>query len=142
MVFMQVSIYTDGGSRGNPGPSAIAVLIYGPKGKLLKRHSEYIGEATNNVAEYRAVLRALKLAKQMKAEKAVCTLDSQLVASQLSGKYKVKKLHLKELFFLVKRAERAFQSVEYRHVRRGDERIPAVDAMLNGMLDRVEARRR
>jgi ribonuclease HI len=138
-----IVIYTDGGSRGNPGPAAIAVLIYDSRGKLLASHSEYIGETSNNVAEYRAVLKALKLAKKHGAGGAVsCVMDSELVARQLSGKYKVKKPHLRELYSLVKDEEKAFSSVSYANVRREDERISLADYLLNASLDRMEAKRR
>jgi ribonuclease HI len=135
-----LSIYTDGGSRGNPGPAAIALLIYGG-GRLLASHSEYIGEATNNVAEYRAVLKALRMAARLfKPSSVVCTLDSQLVASQLAGKYKIKNLHLRELNEMVKREERKLGKVSYRSVKREDPRISLADGMLNRMLDRVRRR--
>jgi ribonuclease HI len=138
-----IVIYTDGGSRGNPGPAAIAVLIYDGRGKLLASHSEYIGETTNNVAEYRAVLKALKLAKRHGAGKSVsCVMDSELVARQLSGKYKTKKSHLLELYLLVKDGEKAFSSVVYSNVRRDDEKISLADYLLNASLDRMEAKRR
>jgi ribonuclease HI len=138
-----IVIYTDGGSRGNPGHAAIAVLIYDGKGKLLASHSEYIGEVTNNVAEYRAVLKALMLARKHGAGKSVsCVMDSELVARQLSGKYKVKKPHLLELYDLVKEAEKAFSSVSYSNVRREDEKISLADYLLNASLDRMEARLR
>jgi len=133
-------IFTDGGSRGNPGPAAIAILIFDEKEKLLQRHSEFIGTATNNVAEYRAVLKALKLAARFKPKKVLCTLDSQVVQSQLDGSYKVKQEHLKELFFMVKDAERNFQKVIYRHVPRENKNIVEADEMLNCMLDRVSGK--
>jgi ribonuclease HI len=130
-------VYTDGGARGNPGPAAIAVLITDETGKLLSRHSEYIGIATNNVAEYRAVLRGLVMARKFRADSVLCIMDSKLVASQLGGMYKVKKVHLKELVRLVKEAEEDFKSVRYEHVRRNDSRIKVADRLLNEMLDRV-----
>jgi len=137
-----LKIYTDGGARGNPGPAAIALLIFDSKGHLLASHRQYIGTATNNVAEYRAVLKALHMARKYKPGPVLCTLDSQLVASQLSGKYKVKKPHLKELFSLVKETEKSFGSVKYEHVRRHDKRIMIADRMLNEMLDKVERTRK
>jgi ribonuclease HI len=104
---------------------------------LLKTHSEYIGEATNNVAEYRAVLRALEMAPRYKVGSIKCTMDSKLVANQLSGNYKVKKPHLRELHDLVKEAEKSFDSVIYEHVSRNDKRIMIADRLLNEMLDSV-----
>ena len=133
-----ISIYTDGGARGNPGPAAIALVIVDKKGRLLKTHSEYIGRATNNVAEYRAVLRALKMAPQYKTRSIRCVMDSKLVANQLAGNYKVKKRHLKELHGLVKEAEQGFDIVKYEHVRRDDKRIMIADRLLNEMLDSVK----
>ena len=136
-----LEVFTDGGSRGNPGPSAVAVLIYGGS-RLLKSHTEFIGEATNNVAEYRAVLRGLKLAAAFGSGSVVVTLDSKLVASQLSGAYKVKKGHLLELWEMVRKEEGRFSSVEYRHVRREDPRISTADRLLNATLDAVGRKRR
>jgi ribonuclease HI len=133
-------VYTDGGARGNPGPAAIAVLIYDGKGKLLQSHSEYIGETTNNVAEYRAVLKALKLAKRHGKGDVACTMDSQLVAMQLSGKYRIKKPHLRELSGLVRKEEKNFKSLSYSHVRREDRRVSLADSMLNRVLDRIEGK--
>jgi ribonuclease HI len=135
-----LKIYTDGGARGNPGPAAIALLIYGSNDKLLARHSEFIGETTNNVAEYRAVLKALKIAKKHSSGDVLCTMDSQLVMMQLAGKYKIKKPHLRELSKMVKEEEKNFSSVSYGHVKRGDKRITLADSMLNDVLDRIEAK--
>lgn len=136
-----LEVFTDGGSRGNPGPAAIAALVYGG-GRLLKSHSEFIGEATNNVAEYRAVIRGLKLASAFGSGPIAVTLDSQLVASQLSGAYKVKKGHLQELWDMAKKEERRFSSVEYRHVMRTDPRVATADRLLNAMLDAVRRKQR
>ena len=139
MLFDMVSlkVYTDGGARGNPGPAAIALLITDENGKLLSSHSEYIGIATNNVAEYRAVLRALAMARKHKPDSVTCFLDSKLVASQLSGSYRIKKAHLMELHRMVKDAEKGLGNVDYRHVRRTDSSIEVADRMLNRMLDKV-----
>jgi len=133
----ELNIFTDGGARGNPGPAAIALLIFDGHGKPLFSHAEYIGIATNNVAEYRAVLKALVAAKGHGKGPVICTMDSLLVASQLSGKYKVKEPALKELFAMVKEAEKRFTSVEYRHVSRTHDKIRLADSMLNLMLDKV-----
>jgi ribonuclease HI len=133
-----IKIYTDGGARGNPGPAAIALVIFDKKGRLLKTHSEYIGTATNNVAEYRAVLKALTMAKAYKTGSVLCTLDSKLVANQLSGNYKIKKPHLRELFDMVKEAEKKYDSVKYEYVTRDDKRIKIADRLLNEMLDMVK----
>ncbi|UCD03437.1 MAG: ribonuclease HI family protein [Candidatus Aenigmatarchaeota archaeon] len=135
-----MKIFTDGGSRGNPGPAAFALLIYDSRGKLLESHSEFIGPATNNVAEYRGVLKALKLARKHGKGEVVCTMDSELAVMQLSGKYKIKKVHLKELHALVREEERHFKKVTYTHVKREDKHISCVDSMLNDILDKIEAK--
>jgi ribonuclease HI len=135
----EIIIYTDGGARGNPGPAAFALLIYDSEGKLLTSHSEYIGEQTNNVAEYRAVVKALKMAGKYKPGSVKCVMDSKLVANQLSGNYKIKKPHLRELHDMAKKAEKGLGTaeVEYQNVRREDKRIGLADRMLNMMLDKV-----
>jgi len=132
-----IRIYTDGGSRGNPGPAAFALLIYDSNGKLLESHSEFIGDATNNTAEYRGMLKALKLARKHSSGDVACTMDSELAIMQLSGKYKIKKPHLRDLFRLVKAEERHFRSVTYTHVKREDRYVSLADSMLNRTLDRV-----
>lgn len=135
-------VYTDGGSRGNPGHAAIAAIICDSSGKVLLSHSEYIGETTNNVAEYRAVLKALKLAAKHGSGRVTCTMDSQLVMMQLSGRYKIKKPHLRELHDMVKAEEKKFSSVSYTHVKREDRMVSLADSMLNHTLDRVEGKLR
>lgn len=137
-----MKIFTDGGSRGNPGPAAFALLIYDSKGVLLESHSEFIGEATNNVAEYRGILKALKIAKKHGKGDVLCTMDSELAVMQLSGEYKIKKPHLRELYEMVKAEEKNFSSVTYGHVKREDKWISLADSMLNRVLDRIEAKLR
>ena len=87
---MKVIIYTDGGARGNPGPAGIGVVIYDEKKVLLATHKRYIGEATNNQAEYQAVILALEKALELGAKRVDFKLDSELVVKQLRGEYKVK----------------------------------------------------
>jgi len=133
---MKLVIYTDGASRGNPGPGAIAFIIL--KGKrILKEHKHYIGKCTNNVAEYRALIAALERAKKMGNE-IECYSDSKLMIHQLKGEYKVKKPHLKQLFEKAKFLEKKFKSVKYHNVRRTDPNIKKVDKMVNEVLDRVD----
>ncbi len=95
---MQLTIYADGASRGNPGPAAIGAVIKDERQKVLASISQYIGETTNNQAEYRAVIAALKEAAKHGAEQVTLCLDSELVAKQLSGSYKVKNLFLFPLY--------------------------------------------
>lgn len=133
---MKLKIYTDGASRGNPGPGAIAFIIFDSMGNVLKSHRHYIGKTTNNVAEYRALISALERAGKLGREVS-CFSDSKLMINQLRGEYKVKKAHLKELFERVKTLERGFERVEYRNVRRTDTNIKKVDRMVNQVLDQV-----
>ncbi len=131
-----IRIYTDGASRGNPGPGAIAFIILDQKGKILKQRREFIGVCTNNIAEYRALISALTEAKKLGNEVS-CFSDSKVMVSQLKGEYKVKKKHLKELFEKVKKIEREFKRVEYSNVRRTDSNIKKVDRMVNEVLNQV-----
>ena len=97
----KVTIYSDGGARGNPGPAAIGVLICDHEGNELQDHQETIGSTTNNVAEYKAVLAGLDLAKKLGAREVDYFVDSELVAKQMSGEYRVKTPHILELFLIV-----------------------------------------
>jgi ribonuclease HI len=133
---MRLVIYTDGACRGNPGPGALAFIILDVKGNVLLKHRHFIGETTNNVAEYRALIAALERARKLGNEVS-CFSDSKLVVSQLRGEYKVKKKHLKVLFEKAKSLERKFKKVEYKNVRRTDPNIRKVDRMVNEVLDRV-----
>ena len=86
----RIEIYVDGGARGNPGPAGVGVLILDGAGKKIKDVSKYIGEATNNIAEYSALVRALEEAELLSVSEIVIHTDSELMAKQLSGEYKVK----------------------------------------------------
>ncbi len=133
---MKVVANCDGGARGNPGPAGIGVTIRGPRGRVLAELSEVIGVATNNVAEYTAVLRALQQSAELRATAVVVRTDSQLLVQQLNGAYRVKNPTLQRLHAEVRGAARAFASVVYEHVprtrnRRADELVNlAIDAWL------------
>jgi ribonuclease HI len=135
----KIKIYTDGASRGNPGPGAAAFIIIDEKGNLLKERAEFIGACTNNIAEYRALIAGLKEAAKLtgKGGEIVCYSDSQLMISQMKGEYKVKKGHLKELHDEAKALEKGFTKVEYVSVRRTDPVIKRADMMVNCVLDRI-----
>lgn len=132
-----VQIYSDGGARGNPGPAALAVLVCNSKGEPIKEYQEVIGEATNNVAEYTAVIVGLSMAKELGAKKIKYFVDSELVAKQLNGEYRVKTPHIQSLFLMVKEQEKQFREVSYKHVPRTHEKIRRVDKMLNVALNRA-----
>ena len=128
-------VFSDGGARGNPGPAAIGVLVCNDKGEALQKHHEVIGETTNNVAEYRAVLKGLELAGELGIEEVAYFVDSELVARQLSGIYRIKSEHLKELVLKVKDKEKNFRRVTYQQVPRTHEKIKVVDRLVNLALD-------
>lgn len=134
----KVRVFSDGGARGNPGPAAIGVLVCDALGEeALQEHRETIGETTNNVAEYRAVLKGLELAHALRAEEVDYFVDSELVARQLTGKYRIKSAHLKDLFLAVKEMEKKFQRVSYAQVPRTHEKIRWADRLVNQALDRA-----
>jgi ribonuclease HI len=130
---MEVTLHTDGGARGNPGPAGIGAVIHDLNGKQLKAIKEYIGETTNNQAEYRALLRGLAEAAAMGAEKITCYLDSELVVKQLNGQYKIKEPGLQELAMDVIRLKQKFKEISFKHVRR--EQNSAADKLVNEALD-------
>jgi ribonuclease HI len=123
----------DGGARGNPGPAAAAAVATGPDGEPLGERKLYIGEATNNVAEYRALLLGLELARDLGAEEVEVINDSELVARQIGGEYKVKHAGLKPLFLEAMRTLREFDGWSVRAVRR--EHNERADELVNAALD-------
>jgi ribonuclease HI len=129
-----LSAYTDAGARGNPGPAAIAVLFF-ERTKLLKQHGEYIGKATNNQAEYMAVIKALELAHSMGLKELELFTDSELIARQLKGAYKVKDAKLKPLHEQAKALEKSFSKISYSSVTRNNLRIWLADKLVNKILD-------
>ncbi len=136
-------IYTnsDGGSRGNPGPGAIGILIR-DEGKILTKFSEFIGDmVTNNEAEYTALIKVLKMASEITEGEITCVMDSELVVRQVQGKYKVKHPAMMELYFIVKKLEERFKNVNYLHAPREDKFQTIVDELLNEELDRRKVKK-
>ncbi len=133
-----ISIYTDGGSRGNPGPSAVGVVIEG--GGIKKEYGEYIGEGTNNEAEYTAVIFALKKVKLLigseKAKKADITMyvDSELIAKQFNNVYKIKEKRIQNLYMQIHNLILDFNKVEFTHVYRSGNKD--ADRLVNAVLDK------
>jgi ribonuclease HI len=130
----RVVVNVDGGSRGNPGPAAIAAVATGPSGEVLAERAETIGEATNNVAEYRALLLGIELARELGAEEVELVGDSLLIVHQVDGSYKVKQEHLKPLQRQVIAALDDWKRWSIRHVKRGENE--RADELLNEALDR------
>jgi ribonuclease HI len=133
-----IEIFTDGGARGNPGPAAIGIIIKSDK-KVIYKKGEFIGEATNNFAEYTAVAKALKwLIDNVNSQFSLvsCYLDSQLVVQQLSGNWKIKNPILKKLFLEIKNLEQKIKApVYYQQISR-NKNIRA-DALVNLALDKA-----
>ncbi len=133
----RLRIYSDGASRGNPGPAAIALTIVDEDGVLVKKVSKFLGKRTNNEAEYEALIIALKLARDFTEGHVKCFLDSELVVKQLNREYQVRSPHLEGLWLKVRGLQRHFQSVSFTHVSRVDRNIEEVDKLANRVLDRV-----
>jgi len=130
----QVILYTDGAARGNPGPAAIGILLTDARGNILQAFGETIGKTTNNEAEYRALLRGLERAAAHHADEIEIRTDSELLARQLSGAYRVKAANLKPLHAQTQRALARFARVSIRHIPRAQNR--RADALANAALDR------
>ena len=130
----KLTIFTDGGARGNPGPAALGVVIYDEKGKIIKKIGRYLGEKTNNEAEYEAVIEALKLAADLGAKLVVVNLDSELVGRQLNSIYKIKNSRMQELAVKVRNLEAAFKKVVYKTIPR--EKNVLADSLVNEAIDK------
>jgi ribonuclease HI len=128
-----LTINTDGGARGNPGPAGIGVVIKNDRGLIIKQVSEYIQETTNNFAEYRALIRALEEAHKLEATHLLVQMDSELVVRQMTGKYKIKEPTLQKLAAEVFRLKNNFQEVVFTHVRR--ELNKEADKLVNQAID-------
>ncbi len=132
-------VYTDGGSRNNPGPSAIGVVICNKKGESFKKYSQYLGEATNNEAEYQAIIFALKKIKALFGKKIAKKLileinsDSELLIKQFQGKYKILDSKMQKLFLIVWNLRLDFKKVEFNLISR--EHNQEADKLVNQELD-------
>ncbi len=128
-------VYTDGGSRGNPGPAAIGIVFFDENKNKIAEYKECIGDCTSNQAEYKALIKALELSTAHCRKTIMCFLDSELIVRQLSGRYKIKNEELRRLFYLLKDREGAFENVVYNHTRRENQFIQYADKLVNEALD-------
>ncbi|MHA1148726.1 MAG: ribonuclease HI family protein [Promethearchaeota archaeon] len=135
-IFIHMQIYVDGASRGNPGPAAYAFILLDENGKQFHQGFGYIGEKTNNSAEYIAIFNALKAAKKFKAKYLQIYSDSQLVVKQLKGEFKINKPHLRDLHKEVILELKNYKTVEFFNVRRTDPNIQKCDELCNKCLDK------
>ena len=132
----KVVAYVDGAARGNPGPAAAGVVLQSPDGKTLKTLSVAIGQHTNNVAEYCALILALQEALMLGAREVHVYTDSELVTRQFNGEYKIKEPSLKALFCLADHLRGAFKKLAVTHVPR--EKNKLADAEANRALDKLD----
>ena len=130
---MKARLYTDGGARGNPGPAAVGAVAADPSGEVLLERNAYIGEATNNVAEYKALLLGLELARELGAGEVEVINDSELVAKQMNGEYRVKNAALIDLSLEAAHLARQIGRVRYKAVRRTENEL--ADRLVNEALD-------
>lgn len=133
MDYNVLTIYTDGGSRGNPGPAAIGALLYAKNAKI-GEYGEFIGKATNNEAEYKALIMALLKAKSLKAKNINCFLDSELVVKQLNHQYRIKDEKIALLFIKIWNLTFDFEKTTFTHIPR--EKNKEADALVNKILNR------
>ena len=128
-------IYSDGGARGNPGPAAIGVVLLDDKGGVVESFGRYIGETTNNQAEYQALIAGLRAAKKHEANSVKCYLDSELIVKQMRGEYRVKDADLKKLYAEAKNFCAVFSKVHFAHISR--DRNKSADRLVNQALDKA-----
>lgn len=127
-------LFTDGGSRGNPGQAAVGCVLIDPgSGNVIEEHGEQIGIETNNVAEYQALIRGLEMAHEYHPNQLVCHLDSELVVKQLNGEYKVKMPTLQPLVSEIQTLVNNFTNVQFVHIPRSDNHL--ADSLVNKVLD-------
>jgi ribonuclease HI len=125
-------IHTDGGARGNPGPAGIGYVITAENGKVLEEKGECIGKATNNIAEYTAIIEALKAAEKYDPEEIECRLDSELVVKQVKGEYKAKDSKMREKLDILRELV-FFKAISFTHISR--EKNKEADRLVNQALD-------
>lgn len=137
---MKIIVHSDGGARGNPGPAAIGVVIEKEDGEMIEEISEAIGDTTNNIAEYTAVLRGLQVLEVLFGAKVAemevdWRLDSELVVKQLAGQYKVKNPGLRPLYEEIRDLRARFPHLTLKHVRREENK--EADRLVNEALDNL-----
>lgn len=135
MMPQRIYVNCDGGSRKNPGPAAIGVVIWDEEHNKIEEYKECIGDATNNTAEYKAVIKALELCAKHTRNEVHLFTDSELVVKQINGVYRIKKEHLQHLFHEVKKSEQIFKKVVYNQVPRRNKFQVHADKLVNDALE-------
>lgn len=133
---MKVIIHSDGGARGNPGPAGIGAILQAENGEILASVSQYLGVATNNQAEYKALIAALEKAQLLGAQELDCFLDSELIVKQINREYKVKNKDLAPLFLQVNNLLSKFKKYSFNHIAR--EHNKEADRLANEAMDRAQ----
>jgi ribonuclease HI len=131
---MKLIIHSDGGARGNPGPAGIGACLHTEKGVLVAEVSKFLGVATNNQAEYQALIAGLSKALELEAEAVDCFLDSELIVKQINREYKVKNKELAPLFLQVYNILTKFKQYKFTHIPR--EQNKEADKLANEAMDR------
>jgi len=134
MTYHELILYTDGGSRGNPGPAALGYVLKTPEGETLEAYGEYLGTMTNNQAEYHALLAGVRKGIVLGTERLAVRMDSELIVKQMTGQYRVKDKELGKIFLLIHNELTRLKKVTFTHVRR--EFNKEADAKVNEALDR------
>ena len=132
---MPLVIYSDGGSRGNPGPSAYAIVVT-KDDRIIHEHTEFLGTNTNNYAEYRGLIAAISKALELKENDVEFVMDSELVIKQMRGEYKVKSANIMDLHKDAKALSSLIPKVKFTHVKRENQFVSRADALLNAEMDR------
>jgi len=131
--FIRIELYTDGGARGNPGPAGAGAVLKDMDGNVIDTVTKYLGETTNNQAEYHALILGLKRAKALGVKEVDVFMDSQLAVKQINGEYKVKNEEIAKRFVEVANVRQFFTRVRFTHIRR--ERNTEADALVNEIID-------
>jgi probable phosphoglycerate mutase len=137
---VKATLFADGGSRGNPGPAASGAVLFSAAGEVLAEVGLYLGIATNNVAEWTALIEGLKRAAELGIDEIAIRMDSQLVVRQVTGEYRVKHADMIPLATKAKQLLRGFKHFEIAHVPRKENAAP--DAVVNAVLDAAAQRRK
>jgi len=128
-----IYIYVDGGARGNPGPAGVGVVLLDEDNKIISEISEYIGTATNNVAEYSAIIHGMQEALRLKLKNVIIKVDSQLIARQLKGEYKVKNANLKKFFERALNLMKKFDTLVIIEIPREENKL--ADKLVNRAIN-------
>ncbi len=132
-MYKKLIVYTDGGARGNPGPAAVGVVVCDESGRLIRKYSKFIGRATNNQAEYQAIIFALERIKQLKAKLLDFYLDSEFIVQQLNRKFKIRDKDLASLFVKIWNLSQGFKKINFSYIPR--EKNKEADRLVNQVLD-------